>query len=129
MQIETIETAKGLLENWGRYARRDKLGTEYPSEQPFVGLMRSKGGIADQAMYIPHDDEKAEMVDGWLAQLALQGELGKQLHALIWDYYLVQHTYREIARRHDMSTQKVCELLRTGEGWVSGVLTGLSIAC
>lgn len=119
MQIETIETARDMLANWGEWARRHRIGTEYPSEQPFVRLMRQKGDMAERARVAPVDEALALRVDAMLARLRLRDS---QLHGLLWDFYLVQHTYRTLAERMGCSTQKVVELLRSGEAWIDACL-------
>lgn len=115
MQIETIETARDMLANWGEWARRHRIGTEYPSEQPFVRLMRQRGDMAERARVAPVDEALALRVDAMLARLRLRD---RQLHDLLRAHYLCGLSVRALAAMLGSSVGKANELLRSGEAWI-----------
>lgn len=119
MQIETIETARDMLNNWGEWARRHRIGTEYPSEQPFVRLMRQKGDMAERASQAPVDEALALRVDAMLARLRLRD---RQLHDLLRAHYLRGLSVRALAVMLGCSVGKASELLRSGEAWIDACL-------
>lgn len=111
-----------LLEQWGWW-RMDGMGIpRYVS--PLLALMRDKVQMASPSSYVITDDQ-ALAVDSAMAKLTQRNE---QMGLFLWLYFGAKWTMVRIGESAGISERSTRELIRSGVGWVDGVLHGMSDA-
>ncbi|MBJ2221042.1 antiterminator Q family protein [Pseudomonas sp. MF7453] len=111
-----------LLEQWGWW-RMDGMGIpRYVS--PLLALMRDKVQMASASSYVITDDQ-ALAVDSAMAKLT---QRNAQMGLFLWLYFGAKWTMVRIGESAGISERSTRELIRSGVGWVDGVLHGMSDA-
>lgn len=111
-----------LLEQWGWW-RMDGMGVpRYVS--PLLALMRDKVQMASPSSYVITDDQ-ALAVDSAMAKLT---QRNGQMGLFLWLYFGAKWTMVRIGESAGISERSTRELIRSGVGWIDGVLHGMSEA-
>ena len=111
-----------LLEQWGWW-RMDGMGVpRYVS--PLLALMRDNVQMPSTASYVITDDQ-ALVVDSAVAKLTQRkGQMG----LFLWLYFGAKWTMVRIGESAGISERSTREVIRSGVGWIDGVLHGMSDA-
>jgi len=111
-----------LLEQWGWW-RMDGMGVpRYVS--PLLALMRDKVQMASQSSYVITDDQ-AMAVDSAMAKLT---QRNAQMGLFLWLYFGAKWTMVRVGESNKMSERSAREIIKSGVGWIDGVLHGMSDA-
>lgn len=111
-----------LLEQWGWW-RMDGMGVpRYVS--PLLALMRDKVQMASPSSYVITDDQ-ALAVDSAMAKLT---QRNGQMGLFLWLYFGAKWTMVRIGESAGISERTTRELIKSGVGWIDGVLHGMSDA-
>ena len=111
-----------LLEQWGWW-RMDGMGVpRYIS--PLLALMRDNVQMASASSYVITDDQ-ALAVDSAMSKLTRRNE---QMGLFLWLYFGAKWTMVRMGESAGMSERSTRELIRSGVGWIDGVLHGMSEA-
>ncbi|WP_421526766.1 antiterminator Q family protein [Pseudomonas brenneri] len=111
-----------LLEQWGWW-RMDGMGVpRYVS--PLLALMRDKVQMASPSSYVITDDQ-ALAVDSAMAKLT---QRSGQMGLFLWLYFGAKWTMVRIGESAGISERTTRELIKSGVGWIDGVLHGMSDA-
>jgi len=111
-----------LLEQWGWW-RMDGMGVpRYVS--PLLALMRDNVQMPSTSSYVITDDQ-ALAVDSAVAKLT---QRNGQMGLFLWLYFGAKWTMVRIGESAGISERSARELIKSGVGWVDGVLHGMSDA-
>ncbi|MHC8321221.1 antiterminator Q family protein [Pseudomonas sp. GB2N2] len=111
-----------LLEQWGWW-RMDGMGVpRYVS--PLLALMRDNVQMASTASYVITDDQ-ALAVDSAVAKLT---QRSGQMGLFLWLYFGAKWTMVRVGESAGISERSARELIKSGVGWIDGVLHGMSEA-
>lgn len=111
-----------LLEQWGWW-RMDGMGIpRYVS--PLLALMRDKVQMASPSGYVITDDQ-ALAVDSAMAKLTQRNE---RMGLFLWLYFGAKWTMVRIGESAGISERSTREAIKSGVGWIDGVLHGMSDA-
>lgn len=111
-----------LLEQWGWW-RMDGMGVpRYVS--PLLALMRDNVQMPSTAGYVITDDQ-ALAVDSAVAKLT---QRNGQMGMFLWLYFGAKWTMVRVGESAGISERSARELIKSGVGWVDGVLHGMSDA-
>jgi hypothetical protein len=111
-----------LLEQWGWW-RMDGMGVpRYVS--PLLALMRDNVQMPSTASYVITDDQ-ALVVDSAVAKLTQRkGQMG----LFLWLYFGAKWTMVRVGESAGISERSAREIIKSGVGWIDGVLHGMSDA-
>ncbi|MBT2339517.1 MULTISPECIES: antiterminator Q family protein [Pseudomonas] len=112
-----------LLEQWGWWRMSGMGVPRYIS--PLLALMRDNVQMSSNSTSYVITDDQALAVDSAVAKLT---QRNGQIGLFLWLYFGAKWTMVRVGESAGMSERSARELIKSGVGWIDGILHGMSDA-